>query len=70
MAPGTFGAPLGGGGELPGVGALCGWGATPLGGPGLLGGVGEPLVGGVAASGDNDAPGDAFVTGSDPAPND
>jgi len=63
-----LGAPLGGGGELPGPGTLLGGGAKPLGGPASPGAVGEPLVGGVAPSGDNDAPGGAFVTGSEPAP--
>ncbi len=68
IAPGTLGAPLGGGGEPPGDGTPFGWGNVPLGGPALFGGVGEPLVGAEGPSGDRDAPGGAFVTGSEPVP--
>lgn len=67
MAPGTFGAPLGGGGEPPGDGIPFGWGAAPL-GAASLGSVGEPLLGEGVPSGDIAAPGGAFVTGSAPVP--
>jgi hypothetical protein len=69
MAPGTFGATFGGGGEPPGDGTPFGCGEVPLGAV-SLGDVGEPLLGGGALSGDRAAPGGAFVTRSAPVPTD